>query len=135
MCTSIHLECAPTITKNIFPRNGPGNDIRHQEISQLNLRQTSLSSQTTSLCYFFLARKRAYLRLPLQEFNTGHCRSPPTDTLFVTNRGSTYAMLTPGQSSRRFFKRSQGSRPKLAVKIHDPGRGRKNRVYGSYTPL
>ena len=29
----------------------------------------------------------------------------------------------------------KGQRPKLAVKILDPGHGRKNRVYGSDTPL
>ena len=34
-----------------------------------------------------------------------------------------------------FLDKVKGQRPKLAVKILDPGRGRKNRVYGSDTPL
>ena len=33
-----------------------------------------------------------------------------------------------------FLGKVKGQRPKLAVKILDPGRRRKNRVYGSDTP-
>ena len=34
-----------------------------------------------------------------------------------------------------FLGKVKGQRPKLAVKILEPGRRRKNRVYGSETPL